>query len=265
MADSSQNSSAAGKLALGAMLKASAAQQMLQGDGISLLAAAKAVKARQEAQKMNKDVARKIAAAIELAKTLNKLDLGGFSLTEIPKEVFELQSLKILWLNDNNITEIPSDISKLENLNQIRLYNNQLTELPAEIGRLQKLGVLWAQNNELTYLPDEIGDCSMLAVLSVEKNQLTKLPISLGQCTMLRELMLDHNELEVPPDWIRAKGMQAQIKYMRRLYIAQKDHILDLRGLQLTEIPQECLELEDIEDLRLSVRCDFVGSKRCKA
>ena len=252
MADNQTSSS--GKLALGAMLKASAAQQMLQGDGISLLAAAKAVKARQEAQKMNRDTARKIASAIELAKTLNKLDLGGLGLTEIPKEVFELSALKILWLNDNNLTEIPPDISKLENLNQVRLYNNQLTELPPEIGKLPKLGVLWAQKNELTYLPDEIGDCSMLAVLSVESNQLTKLPISLGQCTMLRELMLDHNELEVPPDWIRAKGMQAQIKYMRRLYIAQKDHILDLRGLQLTEIPQECLELEDIEDLRLSVR-----------
>jgi Leucine-rich repeat (LRR) protein len=253
MAENTQDSAASGKLALGAMLKASAAQQMLQGDDISLLAAAKAVKARQEVQKLNKDTAKKIAAAIELARTLNKLDLGGFGLTEIPKEVFELPALKILWLNDNNLTEIPSDISKLENLNQVRLYNNQLTDLPPEIGKLTKLGVLWAQKNELTYLPEEIGDCTMLAVLSVENNQLTKLPISLGQCTMLRELLLEHNELEVPPDWVRAKGMQAQIKYMRRLYVAQKEHILDLRGLQLTEIPKECLEMEDIEDLRLSV------------
>jgi len=58
--------------------------------------------------------------------------------------------------------------------------------------------------------------------------------------------------LEVPPDWVRAKGPQVTMKYMKRLFVAGKDKILDLRGLDLTEIPEECLEFEDIEELRLS-------------
>ena len=241
------------KLALGALLKASAAQQELQEGGeVSFLGAARAAKAKQDAQKLNKDTKRKVKVAIDAAKKIKKLDLGGFGLTEIPPEVFELTDLKVLWLHDNNIAEVPDDISKLEELQQIRLYNNHVRELPSSISNLQKLSVLWIQNNEMEELPDELGECTLLSVLSVAENKLTRMPYSIGQCTLLRELLLDHNELEVPPDWVRAKGPQVTMKYIQRLWKAQKDKILDLRGLDLSEIPEECLELEDIEELRLS-------------
>jgi hypothetical protein len=107
------------KLALGAMLRASAAQQMLLGDEeVSFLAAARAAKAKQEAQKMNKDVQHKIRKAIDVARKLKKLDLSGLGLTEIPPQVWELNDLKVMWLQDNQLTEIPPEISKLEELNQ---------------------------------------------------------------------------------------------------------------------------------------------------
>lgn len=240
-------------MALGAMLKASAAQQALQGDGeVSFLAAARAAKARQEAAKMNKDTVAKIKKAIDVAKKLKKLDLADMGLTEIPPEVWELTDLKIMWLQGNNLTEIPSDISKLEQLNQIRLFDNQITSLPAELGLLSNLSVFWAQNNLITEIPEELGNCTLLSVLSLSENKITKLPFSLGQCTSLRELMIEHCPLEVPPQWVQDKGMRETIKYLRRLFVAQKDHILDLRGLGLTEIPEECLDIEDVEELKLS-------------
>ena len=61
------------KMALGALLKASAAQQELQqGGDVSFMAAARAAKAKQDAQKLNKDTKRKIKVAIEQAKKLKK-------------------------------------------------------------------------------------------------------------------------------------------------------------------------------------------------
>ena len=84
---------------------------------------------------------------------------------------------------------------------------------------------MWAQENQLSELPEELGDCTQLSVLSISENNLSYLPYSLGQCTMLRELLIDNNDLEVPPDWIRAKGMQHTIKYLRKLFVAQREKV----------------------------------------
>lgn len=86
------------------------------------------------------------AAASASADTLN---LGGLGLIELPAEVPNLTSVKVLYLQNNRLTGLSAEIGALESLLGLNLYDNQLTGLPAEIGALESLQELDLQNNPL--------------------------------------------------------------------------------------------------------------------
>ncbi len=65
--------------------------------------------------------------------------LGKISLTELPSDLFLLENVATLWLNDNKLVSLPREIAQLKRLVWLAANGNQLSSLPNEIGQLTKL------------------------------------------------------------------------------------------------------------------------------
>jgi Leucine-rich repeat (LRR) protein len=69
---------------------------------------------------------------------------------DIPPQLGQLKSLKVLSLRDSKLTgSIPVELGQLDKLEVLKLSNNKLTgNIPVEVGNLVNLKDLWLQRNE---------------------------------------------------------------------------------------------------------------------
>ena len=92
----------------------------------------------------------------------NALSIGDLGISgQIPPEIGTLDSLEILWLEDNQLSgPIPPEIGNLEELMYMILHHNQISgSIPNEIGNLSNLEIIKLDNNQLTgYIPESICD-----------------------------------------------------------------------------------------------------------
>jgi len=91
----------------------------------------------------------------------NDEKIVGFSikkkkLEEIPKEVWELTSLKRLVIGRNNIKRIDERLSRFKNLEVLEIATNPIESLPESIGELRKLKRLILVNTKIGSLPCSI-------------------------------------------------------------------------------------------------------------
>jgi Leucine-rich repeat (LRR) protein len=127
---------------------------------------------------------------------------------KIKYSLYEIYSLKYLFLSDRMLTEIPKEIGKLINLQYLNINNNKLTIIPKEIGKLTNLQELRLGNNSLTKLPKEIGKLTKLRVLNLAHNTLTQIPSEIGKLKNLETLYLnDNNLIEIPQEIQDIKGL----------------------------------------------------------
>ena len=174
---------------------------------------------------------------IENLQQLQKLLLYFNQITEIPKEIENLQQLQELYLNYNRLTEIPKEIGNLQQLQKLYLNHNRLAEIPKEIGNLQQLQTLDLSNNRLTEIPKEIGNLQQLQTLDLSNNRLTEIPKEIGNLQQLQTLCLFHTQLaEIPKEIGNLQQLQT----------------LDLRNNRLTEIPKEIGNLQQLRSLYLN-------------
>ncbi len=110
---------------------------------------------------------------------VTEVNVGNNQLTEVPEELFQMQSLQMLKLYHNELTSLPSSDD---------LYNTLYTS------PIQRLELDW---NKLVTLPEDLfrGVANSLEELSVECNQLKWLPPGLWVCPKLKTLKLSRNRL----------------------------------------------------------------------
>ncbi|KAJ8318621.1 hypothetical protein KUTeg_003712 [Tegillarca granosa] len=87
-------------------------------------------------------------------------------------ELWKLQHLTSLYLNDNNLLRLPPEINKLTCLTFLDLSCNKLRSLPAELGDLMHLRELLLHHNCLRVLPFELGKLFNLQTLGLKGNPL---------------------------------------------------------------------------------------------
>ena len=111
-------------------------------------------------------------------------------------DLWKLQHLTSLYLNDNNLTRIPSEINRLTCLVQLDLSCNKLRALPAEIGELVTLRELLLQNNFIRALPWEVGKLFKLQILGLKGNPLPSdimtLHSEVNGCDKILSYLLDN-------------------------------------------------------------------------
>ncbi|CDR34558.1 leucine-rich repeat domain-containing protein [Criblamydia sequanensis] len=131
---------------------------------------------------------------------IEKLELIGIGLTEIPQEIQFFTGIKVLDLKNNQITFLSPDLFvALPKLEKINLRGNLLETIPVDWGdKLSCLKYLFISHNKLRGLPPNFGKYwPNLVSLCLSHNLLKEVPKSFNcRFQKLEILMLSHNQIE---------------------------------------------------------------------
>jgi len=101
-----------------------------------------------------------------------ELEITG-TIRNLSPNLWKLQHLTSLYLNNNNLVRLPPEIGQLSCLVQLDVSCNKLRNLPAEIGELVMLRELLLHNNFIRVLPWEMGKLFKLQILGLKGNPLS--------------------------------------------------------------------------------------------
>lgn len=213
-----------------------------------------------------------LPAGLGLSKNLMRINCSGFDTISPPAEVrrkhaqvsarylrgvFTARFTNVLdWSATDIITlrALPVALAKNEyspcNILTLLLSNNGLTELTSVVicscTRLQHLDV---SNNFISELPSCLGELACLESFDAGSNCLSRIPHAVGQLLSLTRLIIDKNlHMNDPPP-----NVSDNISFLRRVSQSEHTNSLDLRDLNLREIPISVVILSgNITDLNLS-------------
>lgn len=187
---------------------------------------------------------------------LEKLDLSGNELTNIPKSIFKILNIKVLILRSNKITSIPSEISKLSKLRYIDFSFNKINEIPLEIGELTNLDSIDFSNNNISYLPSSICQLVNLKSLDLINNYLDSLPNNIGNLSRLNDMRFQWTGKSILPQsfdsLLFVKRYQLKADSIIESVLNDKSTYLNLSGLFLTQLPEKTLNLSMVTSINLS-------------
>uniref|UniRef100_A0A8C7A5K2 Erbb2 interacting protein n=1 Tax=Nothoprocta perdicaria TaxID=30464 RepID=A0A8C7A5K2_NOTPE len=198
-------------------------------------------------------------------KTLEELYLDANQIEELPKQLFNCQSLHKLSLPDNDLTTLPASIANLINLRELDVSKNGIQEFPENIKnckvltvveanclsqntvycvnvflfcyRLTKLQILELRENQLKLLPKTMSRLTQLERLDLGSNEFTEVPEVLEQLSGLKEFWMDGNRLTLIPGFI---GTLKQLTY------------LDVSKNNIEVVEEGISGCESLQDLLLS-------------
>jgi Leucine-rich repeat (LRR) protein len=170
--------------------------------------------------KKNQSVSEYLATVDKKAK---KIDLSGYGLTAIPKEVNEFKNIETLDLSKNLISELKFNPSQFKNLKTLNLSDNYLSEKTLQIKKNKNLRVLnlsdnsfsllnrkWTQNRGLkdlllannqinTFTSRNVKRLKSVEMLNLYNCYIDELPAKINQLKKLSILDLYHNNLKQLP------------------------------------------------------------------
>ncbi|MFT2007973.1 leucine-rich repeat-containing protein kinase family protein [Pontibacter sp. 13R65] len=158
-------------------------------------------------------------------KGITSLRLLSCGLTEFPEEIIDLaDTLEMLDLSNNPLSQLPDNFKLLKNLKIAFFYNNKFEHFPpvlAECPKLEMIGfkenqissiaedaipvdIRWLilTNNNIEQLPASIGKCHRLQKFMLAGNKLKALPEEMAQCRSIELLRIAANQIEVLPNWL---------------------------------------------------------------
>lgn len=136
---------------------------------------------------------------LELAETLEVLDLSGNALSDLPPELEQLTKLKIIFASNNQFTHLPEVLGKLPNLEMVGFKTNKIKEV-SEASLPSQLRWLILTDNEIEVLPNSLGERPRLRKLALAGNLIKQLPNSMENLVNLELIRLSANQLEHFPD-----------------------------------------------------------------
>ncbi|KAI0109309.1 serine/threonine protein kinase [Hypoxylon sp. NC0597] len=138
---------------------------------------------------------------LDVAGSLEHLDLSGTGLSALPEDFSRLKKLKIAFFSDCNFAIFPKQLASCPALEMVAFRGNQMVEIP-EDSLPPKLRWLILTNNRIRSLPRSIGRCSRLQKCMLAGNQLRCLPDEMVACRKLGLLRLSANCFEKLPNWL---------------------------------------------------------------
>jgi len=138
---------------------------------------------------------------LDLADTLEILDLSGNQLFSLPPEIKRLTKLKIAFFANNRFTHVPSVFKACENLYMLGFKANQIEVFDEDV---LPLSISWLvlTDNKIKVLPASMGKLTKLQKCALAGNQIEKIPDSMAACTKLELLRLSANNIKEIPLWL---------------------------------------------------------------
>ncbi|MFH4766008.1 leucine-rich repeat-containing protein kinase family protein [Vibrio alginolyticus] len=112
---------------------------------------------------------------LELAETLEVLDLSGNALSDLPPELEQLTKLKIIFASNNQFTHLPEVLGKLPNLEMVGFKTNKI-KVVSEASLPTQLRWLILTDNEIEVLPNSMENLVNLELIRLSANQLEHFP-----------------------------------------------------------------------------------------
>ncbi|KAK2492627.1 hypothetical protein MC885_008457, partial [Smutsia gigantea] len=207
-------------------------------------------------------------------ETVTTLDYSHCSLEQVPKEIFTFEkTLEELYLDANQIEELPKQLFNCQSLHKLSLPDNDLTTLPASIANLINLRELDVSKNGIQEFPENIKNCKVLTVVEASVNPISKLPDGFSQLLNLTQLYLNDAFLEfLPANFgrltklqileLRENQLKMLPKTMNRLTQLER---LDLGSNEFTEVPEVLEQLSGLKEFwmdgnRLTFIPGFIGN-----
>ena len=181
------------------------------------------------------------SAIIDLADTLETLDLSSNSLSSLPDEFSRLTKLRIIFCSNNDFTELPEVLGHCPELSMVGFKANRINKVSAKAIPI-KLRWLILTDNDLEELPEEIGNCALLQKLMLAGNRLQSLPDSLAQCRRLELLRVAANQLTEFPIWLLSLPRLTWLAYSGNPFSAGFEAEA-MSNVLLADIPWSRLEL----------------------
>ncbi|WP_027801841.1 leucine-rich repeat-containing protein kinase family protein [Paraburkholderia dilworthii] len=138
---------------------------------------------------------------LDLADTLEVLDLSGNALFALPDDFARLRKLRMVFASDNPFTELPEVLGQCPQLSMVGFKANRIRRVAGN-ALPPRLRWLILTDNEIDALPPQIGDCTHLQKLMLAGNRLRFLPEELAACSRLELLRLAANRLDELPAWL---------------------------------------------------------------
>lgn len=138
---------------------------------------------------------------LELAESLEILDLSGNQLSELPQELTQLTNLRIIFASNNLFTHLPDVLGSLPKLEMVGFKTNQIKTVSEESLPAQ-LRWLILTDNAIEVLPNSLGERPRLQKLALAGNQLRALPESMEKLSNLELVRLSANQLTEFPEFL---------------------------------------------------------------
>lgn len=149
---------------------------------------------------------------LDLADTLELLDLSNNQLTDLPDDFAKLHQLKSLFLFNNQFEAVPKILADCPKLDMIGLKSNRIQNLPENALPVATRWLILT-DNQLTKLPNSMGDLNRLQKCMLAGNQLQALPESMANCHNLQLLRISANQLKTLPEWLLGLPKLAWLAY----------------------------------------------------
>jgi hypothetical protein len=138
---------------------------------------------------------------IDLADTLEILDLSNNQLESLPNDFGKLHQLKIAFFSDNNFTELPSVLGQCKKLEMIGFKSNKIKKIHSDAFP-ELLRWLTLTNNLIEEIPASFGKCFRMQKLALAGNKLTNLPSEMANLKNLELIRISANLFDELPEWI---------------------------------------------------------------
>ncbi|MFY8107384.1 MAG: leucine-rich repeat-containing protein kinase family protein [Bacteroidia bacterium] len=149
---------------------------------------------------------------LDLADTLEILDLSFNKLKQLPVDFNKLKHLKIAFFSDNLFEELPEVFGECPKLEMVGLKSNQIKTV-SKNALPPLLRWLILTNNQIPEIPKEIGSCFRLQKLALAGNQIEALPEELANCTNLELIRISANRIKTFPDFLLRMPRLAWLAY----------------------------------------------------
>jgi hypothetical protein len=138
---------------------------------------------------------------LDLADTLEVLDLSFNKLSSLPVNFYKLRKLKIAFFSNNIFTELPKVLGKCKSLEMIGFKSNHL-KIVSEESLPVNTRWLILTDNQIEFIPKSLGNCNRLQKLAIAGNKIKELPVEMANCKNLELIRISANLLTNFPSWL---------------------------------------------------------------